>query len=85
MNSNDSKSSTPSTSVSNVQQLNTNYMQIPMAQKPGTILTRNNSQQSIGQPNQTIRSVIIPSNYRAAMVSPRKGLDYRLILKPVSI
>jgi len=66
-------------------------MQIPISQKPGTILTRNNTQPNnennirIGQ-HQTIRSVILPSNYRAAMVSsPRRGVDYRLILKPVNI
>ncbi|CAI6354004.1 unnamed protein product [Macrosiphum euphorbiae] len=89
--STDSKPSTSSTPVSNIQQHNTNYMQIPISQKPGTILTRNNSQPNIenniriGQ-HQTIRSVILPSNYRAAMVSsPQRGVDYRLILKPVNI
>lgn len=61
-------------------------MQIPISQKPGTIITRGNSQPSVGQQNPTIRSVILPSNYRTAMVStPRKGVDYRLILKPVNI
>lgn len=67
-------------------------MQIPIGQKPGTILTRGNLQPNIennvriGQQQQTIRSVILPSNYRAAMVSsPRRGVDYRLILKPVNI
>lgn len=67
-------------------------MQIPIAQKPGTILTRGTLQPNmennvrIGQQQQTIRSVILPSNYRAAMVSsPRRGVDYRLILKPVNI
>ncbi|XP_022168909.1 uncharacterized protein LOC111032763 isoform X2 [Myzus persicae] len=91
INSTESKPSTSSTPVSNIQQHNTNYMQIPISQKPGTILTRNNSQPSIdnniriGQ-HQTIRSVILPSNYRATMVSsPRRGVDYRLILKPVNI
>ena len=91
INSTDSKPSTSSTPVSNIQQLNTNYMQIPINQKPGTILTRNNSQPNIenniriGQ-HQTIRSVILPSNYRAAMVSsPRKGADYRLVFKSVNI
>lgn len=66
-------------------------MQIPISQKPGTIITRTNSPINIennvrfGQ-QQTVRSVILPSNYRSAMVSsPRKGVDYRLILKPVSI
>jgi len=66
-------------------------MQIPKSQKPGAILTRNNSQPNIennihiGQ-HQTIRSVILPSNYRAAMVSsPRGGVDYRFILKPANI
>ncbi|XP_060845060.1 mucin-2-like isoform X2 [Rhopalosiphum padi] len=90
INSTDSKPSSSSTPVvSNIQQLNTNYMQIPISQKSGTILTRNNTQPNIenniriGQ-HQTIRSVILPSNYRAAMVSsPRRGVDYRLILKPV--
>jgi len=81
------KSSTPI-----VQQLNTNYMQIPIVQKSGTILNRTNSQPANiennirGQQHQTIRSVILPPNYRAAMVStPRKGLDYRLVLKPVNL
>ncbi|XP_025196684.1 probable serine/threonine-protein kinase nek3 isoform X2 [Melanaphis sacchari] len=89
INSTDSKPSSSNTSVSSIQQLNTNYMQIPISQKPGTILTRNNTQPNIenniriGQ-HQTIRSVILPSNYRTAMVSsPRRGVDYRLILKPV--
>lgn len=91
INSTDSKPSTSSSPISNIQQHNANYMQIPISQKPGTILTRNNSQPNIenniriGQ-HQTIRSVILPSNYRTAMVSsPRRGVDYRLILKPVNI
>jgi len=91
INSTDSKPSISSTPVSNIQQLNTNYMQIPISQKPGTILARSNSQPNIdnniriGQ-HQTIRSVILPTNYRTAMVSsPRRGVDYRLILKPVNL
>lgn len=66
-------------------------MKIPIAQKPGTVLTHSNLQPNIdsniriGQ-HQTIRSVILPPNYRKAMISsPRKGVDYRLILKPVNI
>lgn len=86
-----------STPVSNIQQLNTNYVQIPIAQKPASILTRANLQPNtesnninnirIGQqPNPSIRSVILPANYRTAMVSsPQKSVDYRLILKPVNI
>lgn len=86
LNSSDNRTSTSNSTVSNIQQLNTNYMQIPIPQKPGTILTRGNTQPSVGQQHPTIRSVILPSNYRAAMVStPRKGVDYRLILKPVNI
>lgn len=65
-------------------------MQIPIAQNPGTVINRGNTpgidnNVRIGQQHQTIRSVILPSNYRAALASPRRGVDYRLILKPVSI
>jgi len=74
-----------------IQQLNTNYMQIPIAQKSATILNRNNPQPNIqnnirGQQHQTMRSVILPPNYRAAMVSnPLRGLDYRLVLRPLNL
>lgn len=96
LNSNDSKPNILSTPVSNIQQLNTNFLQIPITQKPGSILTRANLQPStetnninnirIGQQHPTIRSVILPANYRTAMVSsPQRGVDYRLILKPVNI
>lgn len=95
MNSNDAKSNILSTPVSNIQQLGTNYLQIPIAQKPGNIISRTNSQPSIesninniriGQQHQTIKSVILPPNYRTAvMSSPQKGIDYKLILKPVNI
>lgn len=70
-------------------------MQIPIAQKSGNIISRTNSQSSIesninniriGQQHQTIKSVILPPNYRTAMMSsPQKGVDYRLVLKPVNI
>lgn len=69
-------------------------MQIPIAQKPGNIINRTNSQSSIesninniriGQQHQTIKSVILPPNYRTMMSSPQKGVDYKLILKPVNI
>lgn len=91
LNSNDIRPSTSSITVSNTQQSNTNYMQIPTTQKQETILTCNNSQPDIENNirfghHQTIRSIILPSNYRTAMVSsPQKGVDYRLILKPVNI
>lgn len=73
-----------------VQQLNTNYLQIPISQKPRTIINQSNSQLNTenirGQQQQTIRSIILPSNYRTAMVSgPRKGADYKLVLKPVNL
>lgn len=84
LNSNDNRP------ASNIQSLNTNYMQIPMSQKPGTILTRGNLQPNfennirIGQQHPTIRSLIIPPGYRPVVSSPRRGVDYRLILKPVN-
>lgn len=74
-----------------IQQLNTNYMQIPITQKSATIINRSNPQPNIqnnirGQQHQTIRSVILPQNYRTAMVSnPRRGLDYRFVLKPLNL
>lgn len=46
----------------------------------------------VGQlPQTSIRSVILPANYRSATTNigtprlPNKGVDYRLILKPVNI
>ncbi|VVC27342.1 Hypothetical protein CINCED_3A021521 [Cinara cedri] len=84
-NSND-KPNISNTPVSNIQQLNTNIIQIPQmaqkAQKPGANV-------HVGQlPQTSIRSVILPANYRPATTNvgtPRlpRGVDYRLILKPV--
>ncbi|XP_050530241.1 uncharacterized protein LOC126899395 [Daktulosphaira vitifoliae] len=77
--------------VTNIQKFGTNYVQIPITQKSGTILSRGNQHPStdsnvrVGQQQHQIRSLILPPNYRATMVSPRRGLDYRLILKPVNI
>lgn len=86
LNSNDIRPST-----SSIQPLNTNYMHIPMSQKSGTIITRGNLQPNIEnnirigqQQHPTIRSVIIPAGYRPMVSSQRKGVDYRLILKPVN-
>lgn len=91
LNSNDIRPSTSSITVSNTQQSNPNFMQIPTTQKQETIFTYNNSKPDtennicLGH-HQTIRSIILPSNYRTTMVSsPQKGVDYRLILKPVNI
>ncbi|XP_050438305.1 uncharacterized protein LOC126844276 isoform X2 [Adelges cooleyi] len=77
--------------VTSIQRYSTNYMSIPLTQKPATVLARGGPHPTIDnirigpQQHQTIRSLILPSNYRATMVSPRRGVDYRLILKPVNI
>lgn len=64
-----------------------------MIQKPGSVLSTNASrpqvdtrvgQQSRPQ-NQTIRSVFLPSNFRAATVSPQRGTDGQLILNSINL
>lgn len=91
INSSESRPRTANIPVSNIQRLNSNYMQMTMAQKPGTVITQGGTHPStdnnvrIGQQQQTIRSVILPSNFRSTMVAPRRGIDYRLVLKPVNV
>lgn len=64
-------------------------MQIPLMQKPGTALSTNtlksnvDAQQQKSQ-HQSIRSVILPSNYRTA-VSPQQGTDCKLVLNSVNV
>lgn len=62
-------------------------MQIPLIQKSGTVLSTNTStdiQQQRPQ-QQTIRSVILPSNYRTATVSPQQGTDCKLVLNSINV
>lgn len=68
----DNQASSSNTTVANMQQLNTNYVQIPITQKSGT-----NEKQ-----HQTVRSVFLPQNYQSSEQTP---VDYRLFLKPVII
>jgi len=64
-------------------------MQIPLMQKPGTVLSTNtlrsnvDTQQQNSQ-HQSIRSVILPSNYRTA-VSPQQGTDCKLVLNSINV
>jgi len=75
--------------MSNLQKINTNYMQIPLVQKSGTVLSTNplksnvDNQQQKSQP-QSIRSVILPSNYRTS-VSPHQGADCKLVLNSINV
>lgn len=76
--------------ISNLQKINANYMQIPLIQKPGTILTTNASRpnavgQQIKSQNQSIRSVILPSNYRTATVSQQRGTDGKIVLNSINL
>lgn len=64
-------------------------MQIPLIQKPGTMLSTNtlrsntDIQQQKSQ-QQSIRSVILPSNYRTT-VSPQQGTDCKLVLNSLNV
>jgi len=74
-----------------IQQFNTNYMQIPIAQKSASLINCTNPQPNIqnnihGQQHQTLRPLILPPAYRATMLStPQRGVDYKLVLKPVNL
>lgn len=72
---------------STLQKLNTNYMQVPLIQKSGTVLSTNNSVDIQPQKSQqqTVRSVILPSNYRTATVSPQQGTDCKLVLNSINV
>jgi len=60
-------------------------MQIPLIQKSGTNTLRSNvdNQQPKSQ-HQSIRSVILPSNYRTA-VSSQQSTDCKLVLNSVNV
>jgi len=81
-------SRTKNVPISSLQKINTNYMQIPLIQKPGTVLSTNtlrsnvDTQQQKSQ-HQSIRSVILPSNYRTT-VSPQQGSDCKLVLNSIN-
>lgn len=64
-------------------------MQIPLIQKSGTVLSTNVSKSNdIPQTrpqHQTIRSVIFPSNYRTASVTPQKSTDCKLVLNSLNV
>lgn len=65
-------------------------MQIPLIQKSGTVLSTNvkrsnvDNQQQKPQ-HQSIRSVILPSNYRTATVSQQQGTDCKLVLNSINV
>lgn len=67
-------------------------MNIPVVRKPVQAVLKNcKIQPNIGKninngQNQTIRSVLLPSNCQKTMISsPKNSSDYRLFLKPVNI
>jgi len=82
-------SHTKNVPISSIQKINTNYMQIPLIQKSGTVLSTNpvksnvDTQQQQSQ-QQSIRSVNLPSNYRTA-VSPHQGTDCKLVLNSINV
>lgn len=78
-------SRTKNVPISSLQKINSNYMQIPLIQKSGTNTLRSNvdNQQPKSQ-HQSIRSVILPSNYRTA-VSSQQSTDCKLVLNSVNV
>jgi len=81
-------SRTKNVPISSLQKINTNYMQIPLIQKPGTVLSTNTLRSNVDiqqqkTQQQSIRSVILPSNYRTA-VSPQQGTDCKLVLNSMN-
>lgn len=76
--------------ISSLQKVNTNYMQIPLIQKPGTVVSTNTlkSNMDIQQQKpqqQSVRSVILPSNYRTAAVSQQQSTDCKLVLNSINV
>jgi len=76
-------SRTKNVPISSLQKINTNYMQIPLIQKPGTVLSTNTLRSNVDTQHQSIRSVILPSNYRTT-VSPQQGSDCKLVLNSIN-
>jgi len=65
-------------------------MQIPLIQKSGTVLSTNVIKPNIEiqhqrPQSQSIRSVILPSNYRTATVSQQQGTDCKLVLNSINV
>lgn len=65
-------------------------MQIPFIQKSGAVLSTNTIRsnddiQHQKSQHQSIRSVILPSNFRNATVSSQQGTDCKLVLNSVNI
>lgn len=61
-------------------------MQIPLIQKSGTVLSTNTLKSNVEQQKtQPIRSVILPSNYRTAQVSPQQGTDCKIVLNSINV
>lgn len=59
-------------------------MQIPLVQKPGTVLSANTVKSNVDIQQQPIRSVYLPSNYRTA-VSQQQNTDCKLVLNPINV
>lgn len=82
-------SRTKNVPISSLQKVNTNYMQMPLIQNPGTVVSTNplksnvDTQQQKSQ-HQSIRSVILPSNYRTS-VSPQQSTDCKLVLNSINV
>lgn len=71
--------------ISSLQKVNTNYMQIPLIQKPGTVVSTNTLKSNVDIQQQSVRSVILPSNYRTATVSQQQGTDCKLVLNSINV
>lgn len=82
-------SRTKNVPISSLQKINTNYMQIPVIQKPGVVLSTNtlrsnvDTQQQNSQ-HQSIRSVIYPTQHQTS-VSPQQGTDCKLVLNSINV
>uniref|UniRef100_A0A2S2Q3N0 Uncharacterized protein n=1 Tax=Sipha flava TaxID=143950 RepID=A0A2S2Q3N0_9HEMI len=81
---------TKSVPISSLQKINTNFMQIPFIQKSGTVLSTNTIRSNVDNQHQksqhqSVRSVILPSNFRNATVTSQQGTDCKLVLNSVNI
>lgn len=76
--------------ISSLQKINTNFTQIPLIQKAGTVISTNSIRSNVDiqqqkSQHQSIRSVILPSNYRTASVSQQQGTDCKLVLNSINV